>query len=160
MNRAWVIDDVGKEACLMISQSPRNIELCFSKTFSQRVISRAFELLAALLENGVVPEINWMVVFELSDKFAVQFQTIVLHYLNTAGIYAKPITTILSTYLQTIGAVNSPQQRNLLELLEQRVLSAKMNKNARMAIFKHQTLKHLASVFQKTQDEQLRNEFF
>ena len=58
-----VIDDVGKDACILIAQSPRNIEQCITKNFSQRVIGRVLELISALLAHGVVPEIEWNHVF-------------------------------------------------------------------------------------------------
>ena len=91
-----VIEDVGKEAGIMISQSPRNLELCLQSNLSQRVIGRTLELISVILHHGVLPEINWTLVFNHAEKFIPEFQEIVRNYLKTPGLYAKPITPILS----------------------------------------------------------------
>ena len=142
----------------MIAQSPRNIELCLHSNLSQRVIGRTLELIASFLSHGIVPTINWTLVFDQADKFIPEFQSIVRNYLGTPGLYAKPITTILSTYLQSVNTVSSTKQSELLDLINEKVVqSEQMNKNAKMAIFKGMTLRHLAIVFQKTEDEELKD---
>jgi len=67
----------------------------------------------------------------------------------------------LSTYLQSINTIPSSSQTELLSLIDKKIIqSDQMNKTAKMAIFKGMTLKHLATVFQKTDDEKLENYLF
>ena len=89
-----VIEDVGKEAARMIAQSPRNIELCLSTNFSTRVLSRTFELISTMFKNNVVPDLNWTVVLEKSQKYEDEFEELVSSYHEIPEVYQKTITPI------------------------------------------------------------------
>jgi hypothetical protein len=53
--------------------------------------------------------------------------------------------------------VSSTAQTELLELIDEKVVNCeKMSKSAKMGIFKDMTMKHLAGVFQRTDEEKLK----
>ena len=78
-----IIDDVGRPAAVEIAKSPRNLENCLSLPFSQKVNLTALQLITALVNYGVVPDMDWTNVYVLFGKanFFADLKRLVHNYL-------------------------------------------------------------------------------
>lgn len=103
------------------------------------------QILTLVLRVHYLPDINWDEVTKWRNVYPREYSILVKSYLGIGGLLtAKPIVTILSSYLGQISAVPSVLQTEILEIFQDYLIKSNKLNHIFGRLFTTEIMKNMA----------------